>query len=330
MCYKIAEKYHMIARDDMINLDSYLTEWVEKIRKTVGSEKVLLATSGGVDSSVCAALLSKAVPGQLICVFVDHGFMRLGEGDEVEAAFKDKPVKFIRINGEERFLAKIAGMADPEKKRKLIGEEFIHVFEEEAKKLGHIPFLAQGTISLDIIESKNDKGATIKSHHNVGGLPERINFTGIIEPLSGLNKDEVRAIGRMLGLPEAFVNRQPFPGPGLAIRVIGEVTKAKLDTLRQADAILREELGALEERPDQYFAVLTDTCAVGIKDDARTYDPVVAIRAVNTMDFMHGEYTPLSHDLLGRVSKRITGEIGPVSRVVYDITSKPPATIEWE
>ena len=314
----------------MKNLENYLSEWEEKIRQTVGSEKVLLATSGGVDSSVCAALISKAVPGQLVCVFVDHGFMRQGEGDAVEAAFADKPVSFIRVNGEERFLAKIAGISDPEKKRKLIGEEFIHVFEEEAKKLGHIPFLAQGTISLDIEESKADKGAPIKSHHNVGGLPELMDFTGIIEPLAELNKGQVRLLGRKLGLPEAFVNRQPFPGPGLAIRVIGEVTKAKLDTLRHADAILREEVDSLEERPDQYFAVLTDTAAVGIKDGQRTYDPVIAIRAVNTVDFMHCEYAPLAHEVLGRVSRRITGEIGCVSRVVYDVTCKPPGTIEWE
>ncbi|MCL2379053.1 MAG: glutamine-hydrolyzing GMP synthase [Defluviitaleaceae bacterium] len=313
-----------------MNLENYMTEWVAKIRQTVGNEKVLLATSGGVDSTVCAALLSKAVPGQLICVFVDHGFMRLGEGDAVEAAFSDKPVRFIRVNGERRFLAKIAGVSDPETKRKLIGEEFIQVFEEEAKKLGHIPFLAQGTISLDIEESKSDKGAPIKSHHNVGGLPELMDFTGIIEPLAGLNKEEVRAIGRMLGLPAAFVNRQPFPGPGLAIRVIGDVTKAKLDILRQADAILREELDKLDEKPDQYFAVLTNTYSVGVKNEARTYEPVVAIRAVNTVNFMHCEYTPLPHSVLGRVSGRITGEILGVGRVVYDITSKPPGTVEWE
>jgi len=313
-----------------MNLDNYLSTWEEKIRNTVGKEQVLLATSGGVDSSVCAALLSKAVPGQLNCVFVDHGFMRLGESDEIEAAFANKPVRFICVNGEERFLAKIKGISDPETKRKLIGEEFIHVFEEEAKKLGHIPFLAQGTISLDVIESSSEHGAPIKSHHNVGGLPERMDFTGIIEPLSGLVKEEVRVLGKMLGLPASLVNRQPFPGPGLAIRVIGEVTKAKLDTLRQADAILRNELDTLEERPDQYFAVLTDTCAVGVKNDTRTFDPVIAIRAVNTVDFMHCDYTPLPHHVLKRVSERITGEISAVSRVVYDITSKPPGTIEWE
>ena len=314
----------------MNKLDNYLATWEEKIHQTVGSEQILLATSGGVDSSVCAALLSKAVPGQLVCVFVDHGFMRLGESDDIEAAFSDKPVQFIRVNGEERFLSKIKGVSEPETKRKLIGEEFIYVFEEEAKKLGHIPFLAQGTINLDVIESSSDHGAPIKSHHNVGGLPERMDFTGIVEPLSGLNKEEVRVLGKMLGLPASLVNRQPFPGPGLAIRVIGEVTKSKLDVLRKADAILREEVDGLEDRPDQYFAVMTDTCATGVKNDARTYDPVIAIRAVNTVDFMHCEYTQLPHHVLRRVSERITGEIASVSRVVFDITSKPPATIEWE
>jgi len=314
----------------MNKLDNYLATWEEKIRQTVGNDQILLATSGGVDSSVCAALLSKAVPGQLVCVFVDHGFMRLGESDEIEAAFADKPVRFIRVNGEERFLAKIKGVSDPETKRKLIGEEFIFVFEEEARKLGHIPFLAQGTISLDVEESSSKHGAPIKSHHNVGGLPERMDFTGIVEPLSGLNKEEVRALGKMLGLPAALVNRQPFPGPGLAIRVIGEVTKAKLDVLRKADAILREELDGLEERPDQYFAVMTNTFATGVKNEARTYDPVIAIRAVNTVDFMHCEYTALPHYVLKRVSERITGEIDCVSRVVFDITAKPPGTIEWE
>ena len=316
----------------MNNLEQYLGIWQDKIRETVGKEKVLLATSGGVDSTVCAALLSKAVPGQLVCVFVDHGFMRQNESNEVEAAFADKPVQFIRINGEERFLSKIKGISDPETKRKIIGEEFIHVFEEEAKKLGTIPYLAQGTISLDVIESSSHKGAPIKSHHNVGGLPQRMNFAQIIEPLAGLNKAQVRELGKMLGLSDAFVNRQPFPGPGLAIRIIGEVTKAKLDTLRHADSILRQEIDSLnpEDRPGQYFAVLTNICTVGIKDDARTFDPVVAIRAINTVDFMHGNYTQLPHSILCRVSERITGEIPSVSRVVYDITSKPPATIEWE
>ena len=314
----------------MDRLTSYLAEWEEKIRQTVGKEKVLLATSGGVDSSVCAALLSKAVPGQLVCVFVDHGFMRQGESDEIKAVFADKPLNFIRVDGEERFLNKLKGVTDPEAKRKIIGEEFIHVFEEEAKKQGHIPFLAQGTIKLDVIESSSDHGAPIKSHHNVGGLPERMNFKEIIEPLSGLVKEDVRNLGRLLGLPETLITRQPFPGPGLAIRVIGEVTKAKLDTLRQANAILSQEISQLDIKPDQYFVVMTDTYAVGVKNDKRTFDPVVAIRAVDTVDFMHCDYTPLPHGVLKRLSQRITGEIAGVSRVVYDITSKPPGTIEWE
>ena len=314
----------------MNKLENYLTTWEEKIRRTVGSEQVLLATSGGVDSSVCAALLSKAIPGQLNCVFVDHGFMRLGEGDAIEAAFKDKPVRFIRVNAEARFLAKLAGVFDPEEKRKIIGKEFISIFEEEAKKLGSISFLAQGTISLDVIESKGENGTPIKSHHNVGGLPEIMDFKGIVEPLSGLVKEEVRELGLLLGLPAAMVYRQPFPGPGLAIRVMGEVTKAKLDVLRQVDAILREEIGSLDVKPDQYLAVFTDTYAVGVKNGARAYDPVIAIRAVNTVDFLHCEYTPLPHEVLKRLSERITGEVPSVSRVVYDITAKPPATLEWE
>jgi len=314
----------------MNKLENYLATWEEKIRQTVGKQQVLLGQSGGVDSSVCAALISKAIPGQLTCVFVDHGFMRLGEGDEIEAIFAEKPVRFVRVNAEERFLAKIAGVSDPETKRKLIGEEFVHVFEEEAKKLGKIPFLAQGTIYPDIIESGGEHGAVVKSHHNVGGLPDIMDFTGIIEPLSGLYKPEVRELGRMLGLPSSLVDRQPFPGPGLAIRVMGDVTKAKLDVLRKADAIVREEIGLLDEKPNQYFAVLTDTFTVGVKGDVRTYDPVVAIRAVSTLDFMAGAYTPLPHEVLERMAKRITGEIDGVSRVVYDITSKPPGTIEWE
>ena len=314
----------------MNNLENYLAEWENKIRQTVGDEQVLLATSGGVDSSVCAALLSKAIPGQLNCVFVDHGFMRLGEGDEIEAAFKDKPVRFIRVNAEERFLAKLAGACDPETKRKIIGKEFINIFEEEATKLSHISYLAQGTIKLDVVESQGKDGAPLKSHHNVGGLPDIMDFKGIIEPLSGLSKDEVRELGLMLGLPASLVYRQPFPGPGLAIRVIGELTKPKLDMLRQIDAILREEIEALDTRPDQYLAVLTNTNSVGIKDDARIYGPVIAIRAVKTKDYLHCEYTPLPHEVLRRLAERITGEVAGVSRVVYDITDKPPATLEWE
>jgi len=314
----------------MTNLENYLSMWEEKIRQTVGKERVLLATSGGVDSSVCAALLSKAIPGQLVCVFVDHGFMRQGEGDEIEAAFANKPIHFVRVNAEARFLAKLEGISDPELKRKAIGEEFISVFEEEAKKLGEIPFLAQGTIYPDIIESGGKDGTLVKSHHNVGGLPDVLDFKGIVEPLSGLYKEDVRTLGRMLGLPSSLVDRQPFPGPGLAIRIMGDVTKEKLNILRQTDAIVRQELDGLAERPGQYFTVLTNTYSVGVKDNVRTYDPVVAIRAVSTSDFMAGAYTPLPHDVLARMSARITGEVSGVSRVVYDITAKPPGTIEWE
>ncbi|MCL2088638.1 MAG: glutamine-hydrolyzing GMP synthase [Oscillospiraceae bacterium] len=311
-------------------LDDYIDIQVKQIRHIVGNNRALLALSGGVDSSVCAALLSKAIPGQLTCIFVDHGFMRQGEGDEIQGVFAKKNLNFIRVNAQDRFLAKIKGVTDPETKRRLIGEEFIRVFEEESAKQGDIPFLAQGTIYPDIVESGGGYGATIKSHHNVGGLPDNLSFTAIIEPLSGLFKDEVRRLGKKLGLPSKLVNRQPFPGPGLAIRIMGEVTAKKLDTIRNADAILREELDRRKNRPDQYFAVLTDTLTVGVKGDDRTYDPVVALRAVTTGDFMTCQYTPLPHRLLHRVSSRITSEISSVSRVVYDITSKPPGTVEWE
>ena len=310
-------------------LQDVIDTQVNAIRERVAKSRVLLGLSGGVDSSVCAALLSKAVPGQLTCVFVDHGFMRENEGDEIEAVFSKRNLTFIRVNAQERFLAKIKGVSDSEKKRKLIGEEFIHVFEEQATKYGG-SFLAQGTIYPDIVESGGEYGAVIKSHHNVGGLPENLKFNGLIEPLSGLFKDEVRVLGRKLGLPARLINRQPFPGPGLAIRVMGEVTAEKLQVVRKADAILRQELDKRKSRPNQYFAVITDTKTVGVKGDDRTYDYVVAIRAVTTDDFMTCEYTPLSHKILSRISSRITNEIASVSRVVYDITSKPPATIEWE
>lgn len=312
------------------HLDDYVKSYGAQIREQVGRDRVLLALSGGVDSSVCAAFLSRIIPGQLTCIFVDHGFMRLGEGDEIESIFAKRDLDFIRINARERFLARIQGVSDPETKRKRIGEEFVRVFEEEAAKLGKIRYLAQGTIYPDIVESGGSHGATIKSHHNVGGLPERIGFGGVIEPLSGLFKDEVRIIGRKLGLPAHLVNRQPFPGPGLAIRIMGEVTQQKLDALRLADFILRDELSSTKKKPQQYFAVMTDTCSVGVKGDDRTYDPVIALRAVDTNDFMTCEYTPIPHRILKRISARITNEIPSVSRVVYDITSKPPATVEWE
>ena len=311
-------------------LDDYINTQIKQIQQKAGEEKVLLALSGGVDSSVCASLLSKAIPGQLICIFVDHGFMRLNEADQVEEVFSKRSLRFIRVNAQKRFLAKLKGVSDPETKRKIIGEEFIRVFEEEAAKCGVIQFLAQGTIYPDIVESGSKNKKTIKSHHNVGGLPKNLSFSGLIEPLSGLYKDEVRVLGKKLGLPSFLVNRQPFPGPGLAVRVIGELTEEKLDILRRADAIFREELDRQKKKPNQYFAVLTNTPSVGVKGGSRTYEPVVALRAVITDDFMTCDYAPLSHKLLSRVSARITGEIPAVSRVVYDITSKPPATVEWE
>ena len=311
-------------------LDDYIEAQIAQIRKQVGNKNVLLGLSGGVDSSVCANLLSKAIPGQLTCIFVDHGFMRLDEGDEIEQVFSKHNLHFIRVNAKKRFLDKLKGVTDPETKRKLIGEEFVRVFEEESAKLGDIPFLAQGTIYPDIVESGDEHGSVIKSHHNVGGLPKDHTFAELVEPLLGLFKDEVRILGKKLGLPAFLVHRQPFPGPGLAIRVMGDVTEEKLELLRQADAIVREELDAMRRKPDQYFAVLTDTRSVGVKGDDRTYDPVIAIRAVTTDDFMTCEYSPLSHRILSRISSRITSEIPSVSRVVYDITSKPPATVEWE
>ena len=312
------------------DMRDYETVMIEQIRRQVGDEHVILALSGGVDSSVCAALLAKAIPGQLHCIFVDHGLMRKNEGDEVEAAFADRDLDFIRVNAEERFLKKLAGVTDPERKRKIIGEEFIRVFEAEARKLGEIRFLAQGTIYPDVIESGAYNSATIKSHHNVGGLPKYMCFTDLVEPLRGLFKDEVRALGRQLNLSKAFVERQPFPGPGLAVRVIGEITKEKLDLLREADAIFREEMAKSRCKADQCFAVLTDTRSVGVIGDFRTYGYTVALRAVKTTDFMTCEYAPLSHKLLGRVASRIPNEVHGISRVVYDITGKPPATIEWE
>ncbi|MDR2962065.1 MAG: glutamine-hydrolyzing GMP synthase [Bacteroidales bacterium] len=311
-------------------LDDYIETRVKAIRQAVGTKRVLLGLSGGVDSSVCAALLSKAIGEQLTCIFVDHGLMRYKEGDAIEAIFSKKKLHFIRVNAADRFLKKLKGISSPEEKRKIIGAEFVRVFEDESSKLGDIEFLAQGTIYPDIIESGGEFGDTIKSHHNVGGLPDNHKFEGIVEPLSGLFKDEVRIIGKMLGLPDSLVYRQPFPGPGLAIRIMGDITQAKLDLLQRADHIVCEEIGKLRKKPQQYFAVLTDTRSVGVKGDHRTYDYVVAVRAVTTSDFMTCEYTPISHKVLSKISSRITGELANVSRIVYDITSKPPATVEWE
>jgi len=303
---------------------------VRSLREKIGSGRVLLALSGGVDSAVCAALLSEAVGSQLTCVFVDHGLMRLHEGDEVEQAFAGRALNFIRVNAETRFLLKLAGESDPEHKRHIIGEEFIRVFEDEAKKIGAVDYLAQGTIYPDVIESGTGKAAVIKSHHNVGGLPDCVDFKEIIEPLRMLFKDEVRQLGRELGLPEKIVSRQPFPGPGLAIRIIGDITKEKADTLRLADHIFREELENSGVKADQYFAVLTNTRSVGVMGDGRTYDYTLALRAVTTDDFMTADWARIPFDVLERVSVRIVNEVSGINRVVYDITSKPPSTVEWE
>ncbi len=311
-------------------VDDYIKLQIAQIRERVGNGRVLLGLSGGVDSSVCAALLSKAIPNQLFCIFVDHGLMRLNEGDEIEEAFSNRDLHFIRVNAEDRFLSVLSGVTEPEQKRKIIGKEFIEVFRDEAKKLGNIQFLAQGTIYPDVIESGLGNGAVIKSHHNVGGLPKDIGFEAIIEPLRGLFKDEVRAVGRKLKLPTALVERQPFPGPGLGIRIIGDVTREKLDILRVADAIFRDEVKSCRLKLHQYFAVLTNLRSVGVMGDGRTYDYTLALRAINTSDFMTCSYAKIPHTILERAASRIINEVGGINRVVYDITGKPPATIEWE
>ena len=313
-------------------MGDYKNTILQTVQEKIGGGRVLLALSGGVDSSVAAALLAEAVGRQLTCVFVDHGLMRLNEGDEVEAAFAPWDINFVRVDAGDRFLTKLAGVTDPEEKRKIIGEEFIRVFEEEAKRIGTVDFLAQGTIYPDVIESGAGEAAVIKSHHNVGGLPDYVDFQEILEPLRLLFKDEVRQLGRELGLPEYLVSRQPFPGPGLAIRVIGDLSKEKLDTLRLADAIFREEIAAasLTGAVDQYFAVLTNTRSVGVMGDGRTYDYTLALRAVTTSDFMTADWARIPYEVLDRISSRIVNEVRGINRIVYDITSKPPATIEWE
>ncbi len=314
------------------SMSGYKETALRQLREKIGTGKVLLALSGGVDSSVAAALLAEAVGSQLTCVFVDHGLMRLNEGDEVEAAFSRWNINFVRADAEALFLEKLSGVAEPEAKRKIIGEEFIRVFETEAKKIGQVDYLAQGTIYPDVIESGAGDAAVIKSHHNVGGLPDFVDFKEIIEPLRLLFKDEVRQLGRELALPEYLVSRQPFPGPGLAVRVIGDITREKLDILRLADFIFRDEVAkaGLEGTMDQYFAVLTNMRSVGVMGDGRTYDYTLALRSVTTTDFMTADWTRIPYEVLDRISVRIVNEVPHINRIVYDITSKPPATIEWE
>ena len=314
-------------------MDDFIDQSVEKYRTLLAGKKVLLALSGGVDSSVAAMLLSKAIGKDLYCVFVDHGLLRKNEGDYVEKTLGEElGVNVIRINAKDRFLGKLKGVTEPEQKRKIIGSEFIHVFEEEAKKLGKIDALAQGTIYPDVIESGKGDSAVIKSHHNVGGLPSVMDFKMIVEPLRDLFKDEVREVGEKLGIPVDLIKRQPFPGPGLAVRIIGEITEEKLLLLQDADAIFREELDKTAglENLAQYFAVLLNTRSVGVMGDSRTYGYTVALRAVKTDDFMTAEWARIPYEHLERASSRITNEIKGITRVVYDITSKPPATVEWE
>ncbi len=317
-------------------MDTFVEQEIDKIRKLVGSGKALCALSGGVDSSVAAVMMSKAIGEHLTCVFVDHGLLRKNEGDEVEEVFgANGPYKlnFIRVNAQQRFYDKLAGVTDPEQKRKIIGEEFIRVFEEEAGKIGKVDFLVQGTIYPDIVESGlGGESAVIKSHHNVGGLPEYVDFKEIIEPLKDLFKDEVRKAGLELGIPEKLVFRQPFPGPGLGVRIIGEVNAEKVRIIQEADAIYREEIAkaGLDRSIAQYFAALTNLRSVGVMGDERTYDYAVALRAVHTIDFMTAESAEIPYEVLKKVTSRIINEVEHVNRVLYDVTSKPPGTIEFE
>ena len=314
-------------------MDAFIENKVQEIRDKVGTGKALCALSGGVDSSVAAELMSKAIGNRLTCIFVDHGLLRKNEAEEVEEVFAGRDdLNFIKIDASERFLNKLKDIKEPEQKRKIIGEEFIRVFEEEAKKIGTVDYLVQGTIYPDIIESGVGSRATIKSHHNVGGLPDHVDFKEIIEPLRNLFKDEVRKVGTELNLPDTLVYRQPFPGPGLAIRIIGDITKDKLNILKDADYVFRDEIAkaGLNKSINQYFAVLTNTKSVGVMGDERTYDYTIALRAVETNDFMTAEWSKIPYEILAKISSRIVNEVKHVNRVVYDITGKPPATIEWE